>query len=66
LYGLAGVAAVPVKVHSGGCWPAGSLLKYPGTIKVEILPPIPAGLDRRSFLEELGKALAENPDDLKH
>ena len=65
LYGLARVAAVPVQVRSGHCWPPGRLLKYPGTITVRILPPIPAGLERREFLDLLTRALGENQDDLK-
>lgn len=65
LYGLAKVPAVPVIVTSGQCWPAGSLLKYPGMITVHILPPIPEGLDRRTFLDVLTRAFEENVDDLK-
>ncbi|WP_243611668.1 lysophospholipid acyltransferase family protein [Shimia aestuarii] len=65
LYDLAKVDAVPVQVKSGHCWPAGSLLKYPGTITVRILPPIPAGLERRAFLQQLALAFGENQDDLK-
>ncbi len=65
LYGLAKVPAVPVQVHSGQCWPAGSLLKYPGMITVRILPPIPAGHDRRRFLEMLEAGFVDNENDLK-
>ncbi|MBR9841751.1 MAG: 1-acyl-sn-glycerol-3-phosphate acyltransferase [Rhodobacteraceae bacterium] len=65
LYELAKVPAVPVLVASGECWPAGSLLKYPGTITVRILPPIAPGLDRRAFLGALSEALSENREDLK-
>lgn len=65
LYGLAKVPAVPVQVHSGQCWPAGSLLKYPGTIIVRILPPIPPGYDRRRFLEMLEADFVDYEDDLK-
>ncbi|MCW9043954.1 MAG: 1-acyl-sn-glycerol-3-phosphate acyltransferase [Pseudopelagicola sp.] len=65
IYGLVEVPAVPVIVRSGACWPAGSLLKYPGTITVRILPPIATGLDRRDFLKTLGAALGSNTNDLK-
>lgn len=57
LYQLAGKPVVPVLVNSGRCWPSGSLLKYPGTITVRILPAIPEGLDRGIFLERLGREL---------
>lgn len=51
LYQLIGQPVVPVMVNSGACWPASSLMKFPGKITVRILPQIPAGLDRREFLE---------------
>ncbi|MDA5557596.1 lysophospholipid acyltransferase family protein [Shimia sp. MMG029] len=57
LYQLAGVPAVPICLNSGACWPYGTLLKYPGTIIVEIGAPIEAGLDRRSFMAQLSAAL---------
>jgi hypothetical protein len=33
-------------------------LKYPGTITVRVLPPIPTGLDRQSFLTRLSEDMA--------
>ncbi|WP_422048353.1 lysophospholipid acyltransferase family protein [Shimia sp.] len=57
LYQLAGVAAVPIRINSGACWPYGTFLKYPGVIMVEIGAPIAAGLDRRSFMAQLSTAL---------
>ena len=65
LYELAQVPAIPVLVHSGACWPAGSLLKFPGTIIVRILPPIAPGLGRRAFLAKLEDMFHENHEDLK-
>ncbi len=60
LYQLAGVPAVPVRVNSGACWPYGTFLKFPGTIRVEVGAPIPAGLDRRSFMTQLSDALSDD------
>lgn len=40
---------VPVALNSGMFWPRGTFLKQPGTIIVEILEPIPAGLPRKEF-----------------
>jgi 1-acyl-sn-glycerol-3-phosphate acyltransferase len=37
---------VPVALNSGLFWPRRSLLRYPGTIVIEVLDPIPAGLPR--------------------
>jgi 1-acyl-sn-glycerol-3-phosphate acyltransferase len=53
LYEQLGVPVVPIAVNSGLFWPRRSFLKRPGTITMEILEPIPPGLDRRTFLKEL-------------
>jgi 1-acyl-sn-glycerol-3-phosphate acyltransferase len=44
---------VPLALNSGLFWPRRSLMRYPGVIVVEILPPIPAGLPRREFAARL-------------
>ena len=36
----AGVRVLPIAHNAGNCWPARSLLKYPGTIRLVIGPPI--------------------------
>ena len=38
----AGVPIVPVAHNAGLCWPKGTIVKYPGTITLRILPPITA------------------------
>jgi 1-acyl-sn-glycerol-3-phosphate acyltransferase len=53
LYDKAGVACVPVALNSGLFWPRRSLLRYPGTILVEVLEPIAPDLDKRAFLTRL-------------
>jgi 1-acyl-sn-glycerol-3-phosphate acyltransferase len=40
---------VPLALNSGLFWPRRSLRRYPGTIVVEILDPIPPGLPRAEF-----------------
>lgn len=57
LYELLKVPCVPVTLDSGRCWPPGSWLRYPGTIRVRIGRPIAAGLDRRRFMAELREGL---------
>jgi 1-acyl-sn-glycerol-3-phosphate acyltransferase len=37
---------VPVALNSGLFWPRRSLMRYPGTIVIEILDPVPPGLPR--------------------
>lgn len=53
LYRQLGVPLVPVAVNSGLYWGRRSFIKRPGRIIVEILPPIPAGGDRRRVMAEL-------------
>jgi len=53
LYGRLGVVCVPFALNSGLFWPRRRFLRYPGTVVIEFLPPIPAGLSRREFQERL-------------
>jgi 1-acyl-sn-glycerol-3-phosphate acyltransferase len=49
LYEGLGVPCVPVALNSGLYWPRRSLMRYAGTIVVEILEPVPSGLKRSDF-----------------
>jgi 1-acyl-sn-glycerol-3-phosphate acyltransferase len=51
LYALLAVSCVPVAHNSGLFW--NGFWKRPGTIVVEFLDPIPPGLTRHRFMEEL-------------
>lgn len=51
LYGESGVPCLPVALNSGLFWPRRSFLRHPGTVIVQVLDPIPPGLDRTTFLE---------------
>lgn len=53
LYEELGVPCVPVALNSGLFWPRHSILRYPGTIVVEFLEPIPPGLPRKVFVAQL-------------
>jgi len=53
LYDALGVPCLPVALNSGLFWPRRSVLRRPGTILVEILPPIPPGLPKAEFLRRL-------------
>lgn len=53
VYTLTQGPIVPVALNSGLFWGRRSFLKKPGVITVEFLPPIPEGLDRSQFMEEL-------------
>ncbi len=52
-----GLPCVPMALNSGLYWPRRSLMRYPGTIIVEILDPIPAGLSRAEFKAELERRI---------
>jgi 1-acyl-sn-glycerol-3-phosphate acyltransferase len=53
LYAAEGVPCIPIALNSGLFWPRRSLRRNPGTVLVEVLDPIPPGLDKDAFLERL-------------
>lgn len=53
LYRQLGLPVVPVALNSGLFWGRRHFLKRPGRIVLEILPPIPPGLDRRALMAAL-------------
>jgi 1-acyl-sn-glycerol-3-phosphate acyltransferase len=57
LYSALKLPVVPMAVNSGLFWPRKAFLKRPGTIRVELLAPIPPGLGRHEFLERLESRL---------
>ena len=59
LYRQLGVQCIPAAVNSGLYWPRRRFLRKPGTIVLEFLPPIPAGLDRKTFMSTLETRIEE-------
>jgi len=57
LYAQAGVPCLPIALNSGVFWPRRSILRRPGTVVVEILDPIPPGLDKKAFIARLEQAI---------
>jgi 1-acyl-sn-glycerol-3-phosphate acyltransferase len=57
LYDALDLPCVPVALNSGLFWPRRSVIRRPGTIIVEILDPIPAGLPKEEFLRRLESAI---------
>ncbi len=57
LYAGLDVPLVPVALNSGLFWPRNAFLRRAGTITLEILPPIPPGLDRKTFMAELERRI---------
>ena len=64
LYKGLDIPTVPVALNSGLYWPRRSFLKHPGTVVIEFLPPVEAGLDSRTFLARLEAAIEESSDRL--
>ncbi len=57
LYDALAVPCVPVALNSGLFWPRRKLMRYPGTIVVSFLPPVPPGLPRKVAREQIESAL---------
>jgi 1-acyl-sn-glycerol-3-phosphate acyltransferase len=53
MYQAIGGTVVPVALNSGLLWPRHGFLRRPGIITLEILPPIPSGLDRKDMQQRL-------------
>lgn len=57
LYEGLGLPCVPLALNSGLFWPRRQLIRYPGTIVVEFLDPIPAGVSRAAFRKMLAERI---------
>ena len=64
LYVQAGVPCLPVALNSGLFWPRRRFLRYPGTIVLEVLDPIPPGLSREAFAARLEREIEAAADRL--
>jgi 1-acyl-sn-glycerol-3-phosphate acyltransferase len=53
LYAEGGVPVLPIALNSGLFWRRRSILRPPGTIVVQVLDPIPPGLEDESFMARL-------------
>lgn len=59
LYRQLGVPVVPVALNSGVFWGRRKFIKWPGIIDVEVLPQIPPGLDRETFMTTLRRHIED-------
>ena len=57
LYAATGAPCLPVALNSGLFWPRRKFLRYPGTIVLDVLDPIPPGLDRQAFSARVETAI---------
>lgn len=53
IYAATAASCLPIALNSGLFWPRRSFRQFPGTIVVEILDPIPPGLDYATFRTRL-------------
>lgn len=53
IYNELGLQVVPIAHNAGLYWPRGNFRRYPGKIRVRILPPIEAGLNKKEFMARL-------------
>ena len=57
IYVNSGVPCVPVALNSGLFWPRRTFMRYPGTLVVEFLDPLPPGLTRKEFIERISTSI---------
>ena len=59
LYKHLSVTVIPVALNSGLFWGRNKFIKYPGTIVIEFLSPMPENLEPRAFVEKLSATIEE-------
>src|SRR5258708_5891767 len=59
IYVGCGVTCLPVALNSGLFWPRRTFMRYPGTLMVEFLDPLPPGLSRREFIARISTVIEE-------
>ncbi|WP_315736234.1 MULTISPECIES: lysophospholipid acyltransferase family protein [unclassified Bradyrhizobium] len=59
IYTDCGVPCLPVALNSGLFWPRRTFLRYPGTLVVEFLDPLPPGLPRDEFMQRIQSVIEE-------
>src|SRR6201991_1778580 len=57
IYASSGVPCLPVALNSGLFWPRRTFMRYPGTLVVEFLDPLPPGLTRKEFIERISTVI---------
>jgi 1-acyl-sn-glycerol-3-phosphate acyltransferase len=57
LYSATAAVCLPLALNSGMFWPRRSFRRYPGTIVVEVLDPIPPGMEKAVFSAHMQQAI---------
>lgn len=64
LYKAMDVPCTPIAINSGLYWPGHGIVRNPGTILIDVLEPIPPGLDRKTFMATLEQRIETAADAL--
>ena len=64
IYADCGVPCLPVALNSSLFWPRRTFMRYPGTLVVEFLDPLPSNLPREQFFNRLRTVIEEASDRL--
>lgn len=59
IYSTCGVPCLPIALNSGLFWPRRTFMRYPGTLVVEFLDPLPSGLPKDEFLARVQTAIEQ-------
>jgi 1-acyl-sn-glycerol-3-phosphate acyltransferase len=59
IYAACGVPCLPIALNSGLFWPRRTFMRYPGTLVVEFLDPLPAGLPKDEFIARTRDAIED-------
>jgi 1-acyl-sn-glycerol-3-phosphate acyltransferase len=62
IYAKCGVPCLPVALNSGLFWPRRTFQRYPGTLVVEFLDPLPSGLPRKEFIATISTSIEAATD----
>jgi 1-acyl-sn-glycerol-3-phosphate acyltransferase len=57
IYSSCGAPCLPIALNSGLFWPRRTFMRYPGTLVVEFLDPLPPGLSRDEFIDRIRDAI---------
>ena len=64
LYQHLNMPVIPIATNTGLFWKKNSFLRYPGTVIFEFMEPIPNGLNKQDFMNELEKRIEEKCKEL--
>lgn len=64
IVGDSSIPCIPVALNSGVFWPRRGIMRRPGTVVFDFLPPIPPGLSKRAFMAAVEGAIEPATDAL--